>query len=564
MPLAFTSNGDGTFTDVSVTSGLAEDATYSVGCSFGDINGDGLLDVAIANSFDVSNQFATGMPEPFALNQHPVRHPLEPGSLWYDRLMANSDYSLIAVGTGFASTFFVKRYLQRAGADVRVLFLERGGQVDLDTQIKLQPQALLMGAMGSYVNKTPHHPWIFNLFLGGSSNTWTGNTPRHLPEDFELKTRFGIDKDWPVSYDDLESSYCDAEDIMVVAGDSKDTPFPRSRPYPQLPHIMSDPDKLLKKAHPEDFFALPSARPSATTKRRMACCTAGVCTICPIDSKFTVINDEVGDLFKDPRVTLILDAKVEAVDIEAGLAKGVSYTRGGKLESARGELVALGANAIMNPHILLRSGIEQAALGRGLCEQKGVFADVYLDGVDNYQGSSFHTGHGYMLHRRKSRKGLPAALIETWNAPPVLRLEPGKWRQRYMIKVIFENIPDPRSYVRPSADDPSKPEVFYAGESEYTQRGIDALPGDLEKIFTGLPVEKIRLVKFPIGTEFHVMCSTPMGDDPKTSVVDRNLVHHQVRNLLVLGSGVFPTCPPANPTPTLAALSLWAADKLTA
>jgi len=53
-----------------------------------------------------------------------------------------------------------------------------------------------------------------------------------------------------------------------------------------------------------------------------------------------------------------------------------------------------------------------------------------------------------------------------------------------------------------------------------------------------------------------------MGRDPKTSVVDADLRHHRVRNLLVLGSSTFPTCPPANPTLTLAALSLRAARRL--
>jgi choline dehydrogenase-like flavoprotein len=53
-----------------------------------------------------------------------------------------------------------------------------------------------------------------------------------------------------------------------------------------------------------------------------------------------------------------------------------------------------------------------------------------------------------------------------------------------------------------------------------------------------------------------------MGDDPETSVVDRHLIHHQVRNLLVLGGSAFPTSSPANPTLTLSALSLWAADHL--
>ena len=53
-----------------------------------------------------------------------------------------------------------------------------------------------------------------------------------------------------------------------------------------------------------------------------------------------------------------------------------------------------------------------------------------------------------------------------------------------------------------------------------------------------------------------------MGSDPATSVVDKHLLHHRVRNLAVLGSGTFPTCPAANPTLILSALALLAAEHI--
>ena len=60
----------------------------------------------------------------------------------------------------------------------------------------------------------------------------------------------------------------------------------------------------------------------------------------------------------------------------------------------------------------------------------------------------------------------------------------------------------------------------------------------------------------------HHMGTTRMGDDPKTSVVDRNCRVHSVDNLYVAGSSVFTTGGHANPTFTLVALALRLADHI--
>jgi len=55
------------------------------------------------------------------------------------------------------------------------------------------------------------------------------------------------------------------------------------------------------------------------------------------------------------------------------------------------------------------------------------------------------------------------------------------------------------------------------------------------------------------------MGTARMGNDAKSAVVDRELRSHDHRNLFILGSAVFPTGATANPTLTIAALSLRAA-----
>ena len=60
----------------------------------------------------------------------------------------------------------------------------------------------------------------------------------------------------------------------------------------------------------------------------------------------------------------------------------------------------------------------------------------------------------------------------------------------------------------------------------------------------------------------HPSCTTRMGSDPATSVVDGNSMVHGVEGLYVAGSSVFPTAGHANPTLMLVALSMRLADHL--
>ena len=81
-------------------------------------------------------------------------------------------------------------------------------------------------------------------------------------------------------------------------------------------------------------------------------------------------------------------------------------------------------------------------------------------------------------------------------------------------------------------------------------------------MFSKPPIDEFNLGTRPAASEEHILGTTVMGDDPAKSVVDKHMLHHKVRNLVVAGSGVFPTAAPANPSLTIATLSLWSADKL--
>src|SRR5262245_33624127 len=152
------------------------------------------------------------------------------------------------------------------------------------------PGSILRESRSSIINET-EKDWIFSLTFGGNSNCWWACTPRLMPEDFKLQSLYGVGEDWPITYDDLESYYCDAEEIMSISGPADGSPYPRSRPYPQPAHRLSDPDRLFKQHFPDLFFNQPTARPSRdVASGRPRCCGNGVCALCPINSKFTILN----------------------------------------------------------------------------------------------------------------------------------------------------------------------------------------------------------------------------------------------------------------------------------
>jgi choline dehydrogenase-like flavoprotein len=473
--------------------------------------------------------------------------------------MSLRKFDLIVVGTGFASSFFLERFLRRSAADTRVLVLERGARRDHRWQLD-NPGFLDQESRHTFVRRGSRKDWRVAIAFGGASNCWWACTPRMLPTDFELRSRYGIGRDWPLSYDDLEEYYCDAEEMMQVSGDSESSPAPRSRPYPQPPHRLTACDEKLMMAFAGKFTAQPTARPRRSTLRRPACCGNGVCTLCPIDSKFTILN-EMSHVFADQRVVLELEAIVTGIETNGGRVSGVRYERDGREHCVGGDLVALGANGIFNPHILLRSGLDEGGVGKGLVEQVSHEVVVYLDGMDGYGGSTSITGHGYMLYDGDHRKNRAACLIETLNIP-TLRDEPGRWREVLILKAIYEDLRRVDNYVAFDPIDLRRPILHFSGRSDYARRGIDRLAYDLQQVLAPLPVEGVKISPAPNLTEAHIIGTTVMGKDPADSVVDDGLQHHRLRGLLVLGSGAFPTAAPANPTLTLCALSLRAADRL--
>ena len=473
-----------------------------------------------------------------------------------------SSYDTVIIGSGFASTFFLYRHLTHLAPNARVLVLERGKLFTHADQIEMGHQSDIH-AEDTWVDKGKKQNlrWKFNIGFGGGSNCWWGNAVRLHPHDFKLKTRYGVGLDWPLDYDDIEPYYAESEEIMLVSGPTEPMLWHRSTPFPLPPHTLPMTDRLLKEAYPGHHFAAATARPSRDTATRPRCCSNSVCHLCPIDSKFSILNSFMAP-FDDPRVDVMLSAEARAIDVQNGVATGVVFRQDGKEQTVKADLVVSGANALFNPTILQRSGINHPMLGRQLHGSYSDYGEVFLDGVDNFQGSSVICGMNYAKYDGDFRRNESSILLETWNRGS-LRSEFGKWRQVMPFTIKFEDLPQVESNVRLAHLDDNLPEVTYEDISSYTMKSVKRAKEIVKEILAPLPVESVQWLPTPstIGGP-HIYGTTMMGTDPETNILDAYQIHHQVRNLAVLGSGSFPAGSQSNPTLTICALALRAADKL--
>lgn len=112
------------------------------------------------------------------------------------------------------------------------------------------------------------------------------------------------------------------------------------------------------------------------------------------------------------------------------------------------------------------------------------------------------------------------------------------------------------------------PKVVYK-KSKITKDTIRIILEDLGKTFIQYDIGRIAIEDFFYDNKdfmtdagYHHLGGTRMGNDPATSVVDKNLKVHFINNLYVAGSSVFTTGGYANPTLSIVQLSLRLSDHI--
>jgi choline dehydrogenase-like flavoprotein len=457
--------------------------------------------------------------------------------------------------------------------------------------------------------------------IGGSTWHWLGNVPRFVPSDFRMRSQYGVGVDWPISYDDLERWYGKAEHELGVSGDHaewdglhgarRSHDFPMSKIWLSYSDLVAarDIDGLEVDGLRLKVMSTPQARNSQPYQGRPPCAGNSICVpICPIKAKYDAtvhveLARRAGVELRDKAVVVRLE-----LDDEGRYVRRVVYRRWDDHEevAVTGRLVVLAAHAVETPKLLLLSASDRAPKGvanasdqvgrnlmdhlqgssqaraneplfpfRGPPTTAGI--DVFRDGQFRRERAAFRMSLG---NDGWARSGSPwsdvidAVKKEKRFGDDLIKQLQYRVTHQFRISYSTEMLPDSENRIeldtQLDASGIRRPKITFKGAPEYNQLAFAKAWAVMHRIYDamGIPKENRTVTEDTpenrkrYSGAGHIMGTCRMGDNPKTSVVDRDCRSHDHPNLFIVGSSTFPTGGTANPTLTVAALALRAADTI--
>lgn len=462
----------------------------------------------------------------------------------------------------------------------RILILERGERLTDSPEARdpvaifgrghFRPAETWLDAEGRAFNPgNYYHP-------GGNSKFYGAVLLRYRAEDFRpMRHVEGTTPGWPIGYDDLAPWYDRAEDLYQVRGALGHDPTepPHAGPYP-FPPVPDEPDiaDLGRRLSAQGLHVGPL--PLAVDIDRWLARAPTTWDAFPdtTGAKLDAENAALAAALAHPNVTLVTGARVTRLRAEGRRVTGVEVIRDGQAEVISAPVVCLATGAIVTAALLLASagadhpgGLANASdqVGRNFMNHNisAVLAYNPLRRNRSVYEKTIQFNDWYLTG---GPGGAPLGNIQMLGriTGPILAAE------AKLPLLLARHLADHSVHLMAMSEDLPVPDsrvLWRDGRIVLDWRRTNwaahqALVARLKAVLrrAGWPVILTRA--FEKRTPSHQCGTARMGADPRTSVVNADLRAHDLDNLWITDASVLPTSAGVNPSLTVAALALRAAD----
>jgi choline dehydrogenase-like flavoprotein len=508
-------------------------------------------------------------------------------------------YDVIIIGTG-AGGGTLARHLAPSGK--KILLLERGDWLPREPENWLAHNVFVDNRYVSEdtwydENGTPFQPQI-HYFVGGATKLYGAALYRLRREDFgELRHYDGVSPAWPIAYDELEPYYTLAEQLYEVHGERGEDPTepPASAPYP-FPAVSHEPRiqqlaEDLEAAGYHPFHAPCGIRLLESNMPYSACVRCQNCDgfPCAVHGKSDADVLGVRPALEHSNVTLLTNAR--AVKLETN-ENGTTVTevmaeRDGATERYAADVVVVAAGAANTAKLLLTSANDkhpnglangsdqvgrnymfhnsQAVLALSSEENPTIFQktlglnDFYFAG----NGQDYPLGNIQMVGKSQAEmfrgeKPGETKLAPEWTLDRVAKHAIDFW-------LSTEDLPMPENRV--TVDRDGKLTLRYTSTNDVPKQN---LYHELKTVLGRLHMNPHHLLhrfaymknEIPVAGVAHQAGTCRFGTDAATSVLNTECRAHEVDNLYVTDTSVFPSIGAVNPALTAMANALRVGDRL--
>ncbi len=435
--------------------------------------------------------------------------------------------------------------------------------------------------------------------VGGRSIHWNAVCLRFAERDFRERSLAGIEEDWPLTYQELAPFYSYVEKMIGVTGTREGLKIVPDGVYlPPLNFRCSE--AIVKQACARMGIRMIPARKALLTvpfDNRPPCHYCNHCMEgCDVGAIFTVPNSMIPKAQKTGNFTLLPNrlARELLVDRE-GKVRAVSVVDTGsrKEEEIRAKIFAVCCASIESARLLLNSrsrqhpnGLANSSdlVGRYLTGHVNSETLGYLEKLVgtrpvNTDGATDHSyiprfnldrkkrdyvgGYHYQMQYSSFMVPYHAKYLKGFGEPfknQVRFLQPGFFVMGGWGKVIAR--PENRVTVDPNHPDaygiPIPVIHFRFGENDRAL--FKEMKEKEEEILRHAGVRfMVTPDPEPAGFASHETGTARMGNDPRTSVLNKFCQAHEAKNLFVVDGSCFTTFPEKNPTLTIMALAVRAA-----